>query len=131
MLVSFGKLLKEQEGIFMGTARHQYTNEARGFGAFDKQWPSVEPDCQRARDFSCATAGLAQQKCREPGGIVAAPKHEGGDSPCWHGFGNRECSPAARERALAHGAGEPKKLYLLVFDLQMASRNVCNCVLPK
>jgi hypothetical protein len=39
---------------------------------------------------------LAQQKCREPGGIAAALQHAGSD-PAWrHGFDRREC-PLRRE----------------------------------
>jgi hypothetical protein len=45
----------------MGTARRQYTDEFKqeGFGAFGKQRATVGPDCRRARNSSCAAAGLA------------------------------------------------------------------------
>ena len=45
-----------------------------GFWARGKQRPSVEPDCRGTRISRCPAAGLAPQKRREAGGIVAAPQ---------------------------------------------------------
>ena len=94
----------------MGTARRRYTDEFKR-EALGLLASSGRPLSQIAGELGIPAARLRawRNRTREPGGIAAAPQHAGGD-PAWRrGFGRRECSPAARERAPAHGAGDLKK----------------------
>ena len=94
----------------MGTARRQYPDEFKR-EALELLVSSGRPLSQIAGELGIPPERLRAWRNRTAGegGIAAAPQHAGGDPACWRGFGYRECSPAARERALAHGARDLKK----------------------
>jgi len=94
----------------MGTARRQYMDEFKR-EALELLVSSGRPLSQIAGSWGFLLSGCGRGATEAAGAMRdrRGAQHAGGDPACWRGFGYRECSPAARERALAHGARDLKK----------------------